>query len=273
MPEGIPMERDYRSLLRTDTFKSIERFSDDFIFKNEKALGYYMNKWVKDPLHQWSRQWEYPYVYCKIQEYIKEEVDQKILDAGSGITFFPFYLNSQFTRSTIHCCDYDKELINVFSDVKYNKYKIVEFSFGDLRSLPYKTGTFNLVYCISVLEHTEYYEQIIDEFSRIILPGGKLILTFDISLDGTRDISVDKATMLLTALSKRFTISNNLVLDLNSQIIKKGIFTTVTAKHLNVSLLPWKQKSLLNRVKLSLINHQTTSWPPPLTIFCLSLTK
>lgn len=48
---------------------------------------------------------------------------------------------------------------------------------GDAHSLPFKDGEFEQVLCTEVLEHLHTPQKAIDEISRVLKPGGKLILT------------------------------------------------------------------------------------------------
>jgi SAM-dependent methyltransferase len=273
LPDGVPLERDYRVLIESAYFKTIEEFSNNFLLTNQGCLQSYINRWVKDPLHQCFRQWEYPFVLNRVNEIIKRNTRAKILDAGSGITFFPYYLNAQFSGTSIYCCDYDQMLKGIFEQVNRSIDRDVEFSVSDLRALPYENEGLDMVYCISVLEHTNDYGKIIDEFYRILRPNGKLVVTFDVSLDGTRDISIDRGVTLLSELAKRFDTDNKSSLDLRSQVSAHGVFTTHTAKDINANLLPWKYPSFIYRLKSFITRGQLGSWPPLLTVFCLCLTK
>lgn len=273
LPDGIPLEYDYRNLLKGNCFKEIEQFSNMFLATNKGNLSNYVNKWVEDPLHQWSRQWEYPYVFKRIKKVIQQEPKSRILDAGSGVTFFPYYLKSQFFAANVCCCDYDGILSGIYEQINTDIDKSVEFSIADLRELPYDNDWFNIIYCISVLEHTADYEKIIEELYRVLRPGGELVVTFDLSLDGTRDICVEKGAELLTALTKRFDSSNNISLDLKSHVSLTGIFTTNTAKGIDARLLPWRYPSFIYRIKSFVTTGHVGSWPPPLTVFCLHLAK
>ncbi len=271
--DGIPLEHDYKKLIDSNIFRSIEGFSNNFLSTNSRFIQNYANKWVMDPLHQWSRQWEYPFVYSRFQQIIQHESKPSILDAGSGVTFFPYYLNTKYDITNIHCCDYDKTLEKIFEQINIQQNSNVEFLAADLRSLPYENESFHMIYCISVLEHTNDYEKIIDEFYRILRPGGSLIVTFDISLDRTRDIDVDSGNTLLTSLERRFDAQKMLSLDLHSHVSNPDIFTTLTANNIDGSLLPWKLPAFLYRFKCFISTGHFGSWPPPLTVFCLSLTK
>ena len=75
---------------------------------------------------------------------------------------------------------------------------------ADMHALPYEAGRFDVVYCISVLEHTRDYRTILDEFRRVLRPGGRFLLTFDVSVDGRSDIPRPGAADLLRAIEERF---------------------------------------------------------------------
>lgn len=273
LSDGIPLARDYRKVIESETFKEMEQFSDRFLLANKLTLKDYMKKWVGDPLHQWSRQWEYPFVYSRAQQLVQFEPRLKILDAGSGVTFFPYLLNARFDDVSIYCCDYDETLSSIFKQINHGEDKAVEFLSTDLRELPYENESFDMVYCISVLEHTDDYEEIIEKFYKILKPGGTLIVTFDISLDGTRDINVDKASSLLTSLVKPFEMNSSFSLNLHSHISNPEIFTTLTANDISPDLLPWNAPSFLHRIKSFLTTGRFGAWPPPLTVCCLCLTE
>jgi SAM-dependent methyltransferase len=51
----------------------------------------------------------------------------------------------------------------------------------DLTQVPFPDGSFDLVTCVSVLEHIPNYRGALAEMVRVLAPGGKLLLTTDIS--------------------------------------------------------------------------------------------
>ena len=183
--QGIPTIDSYRELLKSNLFRSMETFSSQFLKKNKIALQEYRRKWVADPLHQWSRQYEYPFVYFHVRDYINNQQKShlKTLDAGSGVTFFPYYLCSNSPKIKVYCCDYDLTHGQIFDNINKNLNLPNNFFPADIRRLPFGTSTFDIVYCISVLEHTDDYDIIIQEFKRILKPNGLFIVTFDISID------------------------------------------------------------------------------------------
>jgi len=271
--DGAPKDHEYKILLGTDKFKELENFSNAFLKANQENLGSYSKKWVNDPLHQWSRQWEYPYVLNQIQAVSKDKDTVRILDAGSGVTFFPYYIKSLYSFAEIHCTDYDKNLETVYEQINFHNDNKIAFSCCNLKTLPFDDDYFDIIYCVSVLEHTDDHLKIAEEFLRVLRPGGRLIITFDVSLDGTRDISIEKGDVLLRSLARRFVVTENISLDLESHVKEPGIFTTLTAKDIDSGLLPWRLPSFVYRFKSLVTAKKMYSWPPPLTVFCISLTK
>ena len=270
---GIPSESDYKSILESDEFKDLERFSNHFLSVNNAYLKEYKRKWVQDSLHHWSRQWEYPFALSRIHSILERDGRKRILDAGSGVTFFPYYIKSKYDSADVYCIDYDKTLGKIFGLINSRNKHQVEFSSFDLRETRYEDAYFDIVYSISVLEHTDNYEEIMEEFYRITKPGGKVIITFDISLDGTRDISPERGTELLRALTTKFENEENLSPELHRYISLPGILTTIGAKDIDSTLLPWRYPSFVYRTKALITGKAFGRWPPPLTVFCLSLKR
>lgn len=142
---------------------------------------------------------------------------------------------------------------------------IIEFGFVDGNQLKLAAYPSCLGFDVSITA--------INNCRNLFQPGGRLVVTIDLSLDGTREIDVDRGNLLLSALAKRFEKSQELSLDLRAQVSVPGIFTTLTARDIDPSLLPWKRRSLPRRLKSFIKTGKLGEWLPPLTVFCLSLTK
>ncbi len=267
LPDGIPLRDEYDALQRSAVFRDMAAFSEEFLERNRSVLDRYIAKWgAANPLRSWSRQWEYPYVFGKVAEAVRARPRARILDAGSGATFLPFYLGRRLEGTTVRCCDTDDTLADVFSALNRNLNGDIEFSTADIRALPYPDSSFDLVYCVSVLEHTDGYEDILNEFSRVS-NGGRLTVTFDVCLDGTRDIRLKDLDGMLDALAVAFDTGPDLRRAVRSQLSNPGIVTTRTVSR---DLLPWRGPPLLHRLKSSLANRRPVPWPPLLTVCCLS---
>jgi len=201
---GIPLLNDYQREITSPLFRRMESFSDEFITKNGPLLRAFVKTWVRDPFHQWSRRWEYPYVYQKLAGALggAGTASARILDAGSGVTFFPYFLTATYPGWQVVACDYDERFKEIFNRLGANPN--VSFTAADMRALPFAASSFDAIYCISVLEHTNEYPKILDEFSRILRPGGRLIVTFDISLDGFLQLAPRQAAQFLNELNSRF---------------------------------------------------------------------
>lgn len=234
---GIPTIEQYETAIKSKNFAELEEFSDSFLKNNVKLMN---EKWISDPLHQWSRQWEYPYVLAKIQEFQSKTDQLRILDAGSGLTFFPYYLAKKFPKSTIICCDYDSKLIDRFKKINDSNAGKISFDRVDLHELPYEDEFFDLIYCISVMEHTDNYGQILKEFKRVLKPNGMFVISFDISIDGDRNLPVNKAKIFLEKLNEIFTSTERLEVTIDDAIKKNNILTTRYAKTIDEKLIPWK---------------------------------
>lgn len=263
----IPSIESYNNLLKNSQFLEMEKFSNLFIDSNKEILLEYGKKWVSDPLHSWSRQWEYPYVYQRIHNYLnnKKGMDKlKVLDAGSGVTFFPYYINSTFERAQVDCCDVDESYSPMFSKMNIKFERSVNFHNSDLKNLKFKDNSYDIIYCISVLEHTNDYETILKEFSRVLKNDGLLILTFDISIDGFFDVSIDEAKKLINLVEKYFKNieSRNSHSSLDELSNSNKFMTTDYIKKIDKSLLPWKHSIL------SSIIRKVRSRNPNLTIYC-----
>ncbi len=273
LPAGIPGIEHYMANLESADFTEMENFSDRFISSNDDILKEYARKWVKDPLHQWSRLWEYPFVFSRIRAHLERHKQPSVLDAGSGVTFFPYYIKSKYPLVNMSCGDCDESHSETFLRLNRRIGLEIDFQCFDLKKIPFNDHRFDVVYCISVLEHTNEFRNIIEQFYRVIKNGGKLILTFDVSLDGSEDIDPERGNELLKKLTEVFTCDDELEIDLLSQLDRPGLFSTQYAKTLDLKLLPWKRPSLLRQMKSFLSGHPSLQWPPPLTVFCLSLTK
>ena len=76
------------------------------------------------------------------------------------------------------------------------KYKL-DYQKGNLTSLPYADSSFDVVSCISVLEHMPDNDQVqgIKEMSRVLKQGGKLIITYDKREQDLTDIFIQASGM------------------------------------------------------------------------------
>lgn len=242
LQSGLITRESYKKNLTSKDFLIIEAFNDDFLKLYKDKLSNYNKKWTNDSFHNWSRQYEYPYFFAAISNFIAKNPNKKvrILDAGSGLTFFPYLLLEKFPNVEITCTDYDKMLGNAFSEINYSKQRGVNFVQSDLREKKFQPESFDLIYCISVLEHTSDYNKILENFKSYLVPEGELILSFDISLDGYRDIPIGKAQELINTLENSFLPANQVDLLSMANVSSDKYLTTTFAIKFDKRLSPWR---------------------------------
>ncbi len=204
---GIAALSDLKTSEHSRIFKFLENEQRAFLdFQDKFRSPEY--KWPLDPLHNWSRVWEYPYVYYHVKKWLSRYVastQPHVVDLGSGVTFFPFTVARLGLRVT--CSDIDpiceKDIIGATQYISPMPGKIDFRLIKD--DLPFKTHEVDAVYCISVLEHIETFEHTITEINRILKPGGLLLLTIDLDLRGDFAMGVDAHRRLTSLLNKHFT--------------------------------------------------------------------
>lgn len=240
LPEGYPPLEVYEEVPRLPLFREMRSFADDFVRGNEEALEDYAVKWSRDPLHRWSRQWEYLFVTERVgAELARRSGSLRLLDAGSGLTFFPHWLAHKHPGVQVECADRDHQVEAASVALRTPAQSTVSYSTQDLASLSYPDESFALISCVSVLEHTRKRDSIIREFARVLDPGGAVVLTFDVSLDGRWEIPRSEAARLLQDLREHLHPENDYE-SLLGDFDATGMLTTDWARDHEPSLLPWR---------------------------------
>jgi SAM-dependent methyltransferase len=163
--------------------KELTVFQDSFLGTGPHDPGY---PWPPDALHWWSRVWEYPYVWANLQSLTSNDSNSDlatILDFGSGVTAFPFFVAKKLSKDVI-CMDTNGSFAG--SIARTSKALGVGGHISFLQNtegpLPMKDASVGCVYSVSVLEHIPEANRLLGEFHRILKPGGILVLTMDVSL-------------------------------------------------------------------------------------------
>lgn len=93
------------------------------------------------------------------------------LDIGSGVDCKPGFVGVDIEKF----CD----------DVKY----VVNL---ETEKLPFKDNSIEEIYCAHVLEHLSNPIEVIDEFNRILIPGGKLVIRVPYFADPRANVPMHK---------------------------------------------------------------------------------
>ena len=240
LPDGYPPLDVYEEVPRLQRFREMRAFAEAFLASNEDVLEAYGARWSKHPLHRWSRRWEYLFVTERVgAAFARARGPMRMLDAGSGLTFFPHWLASGYPGLAVECSDRDERVEAAAAELRPPASDAVSYGTGDLASLRHADGSFAVVSCVSVLEHTRDREAIIQEFARVLEPGGVLVLTFDVSVDGRWEIPREEAARLLDSLDAHFAADGHYASRLDD-FDPAGMLTTDWAREHDPSLLPWK---------------------------------
>ena len=155
-------------------------------------------KHTGDRLDNWSRRWEYPYCWWNLLD----RPPGRVLDAGCGINFFPFFFDHGGWE--VSAIDVNADLGPLYSRANAALGTSVDFRCAPIEALPFADESFDALYCVSVLEHAPQRVRAMDEFARVLAPGGRLVITWDVSLSRDCDVKLEDVAVLLAELDRRF---------------------------------------------------------------------
>src|SRR4051812_31181588 len=108
---GIPRVDELDRLKQSDAYREPAEFNDLFLQRHADALTQYGKHWGRHPFRLWSRRWEYPFAADAVLRFAEEQGSAierfNVMDAGSGVTFFPYYICSRVPKAQFICVDYD----------------------------------------------------------------------------------------------------------------------------------------------------------------------
>jgi ubiquinone/menaquinone biosynthesis C-methylase UbiE len=120
----------------------------------------------------WSRLYEYIWAKHLIKS------GETVIDAGSGPNY-PFqYELAEYCK--VYSIDINPDLLNS------KKHPNITHIVAGIDKMPVPDNSIDTVYCISVLEHIKLkvVKEVMKEFHRVLKPGGRLVLTMDLTMDG-----------------------------------------------------------------------------------------
>ena len=249
MRQGIPTLAEVDALLAGDFWREVAGANAAFLERHKRPLAGYAWHWGRDPLGFWSRRWEYPFAGRAVLAHAARlgRADLNVCDAGSGVTFFPYWLCGRLPGASVSCLDTNATYAPIFGAIhKTEPAADVRFVRAGMQKLPYADAALDVLCCISVLEHTGQYEQIVREVARALKPGGRFVLTFDLSQDQTFEMQPPQARHMFAVLEELFEAdADALWAEADKAFTRpQDLLCTPTIRRRQPELLPWKYPRL-----------------------------
>ena len=173
-----------------EAFRELEQFSNRYVREmSAKGLFPAAYPWPLDPLHNWTRWWEYTFAWLHVRRLLGAQKTVHILDVGSALTFFPVFLAERGAH--VHALDADARMsgwataaLQRLECVDPEVRQRLESVTADCRSTKLPDASIDVVTNISVLEHLDHQDVAIQELHRVLKPQGIFVNTLDLSVDG-----------------------------------------------------------------------------------------
>lgn len=142
---------------------------------------------------------------------------EKILDVGYGSgLLFPSLLQAAQTGYGLENHGQEEKVYEFLGKEKISKEKI-SLQDGSILEMPYEAGAFDSVVSVSTLEHIKDLDKAMSEMSRVLKPGGEMVLSFPVRNPVTdwfyrlfgfnpRNIHPSSHRDIIGAAEKQFTV-------------------------------------------------------------------
>jgi ubiquinone/menaquinone biosynthesis C-methylase UbiE len=98
---------------------------------------------------------------------------KEVLDAGCGVGYGA-QICAEAGAARVVGVDLSAEAV---ADSVFRAGHLAQFLVGDLQSLPLAAASFDVVVCFEAIEHVEHGDVVLDEFKRVLRPGGVVLLS------------------------------------------------------------------------------------------------
>ena len=276
LSSGIPRVSEYEELDKEADFQRLLDYSREFradVEARDIFSRLYSIKWVNDPFLQWSRRWEYVYVLQRLEDWWKHKpYGLDIADAGSGFTFFPFYLQRHRPNVRICCIDADPTAGRAIEEAARVLGNGPSFSLEDLEKLDRVSESLDAVFSISVIEHTGNPQQVVEEIHRVLKPGGMFVCTFDVSFETGSPMHVRQVEQLLNCIHNLFDRLDEEDISISDSVERSDRVTTTWISRAYPDRLPWRSPRLVWLYD-ALRGRFRPSLYRPLTFYCGTFIK
>ena len=125
----------------------------------------------------WSKVWEYPWLWRQVLGQIDWQ-DQRLVDLGSEISPMPWFLATLGARVTL--IETDPQWVPRWEALRARLGVDVDWHLVDSERLPLADAEVDVLTSFSVIEHQPDKGRAMDEVARVLKPGGRLAISFDI---------------------------------------------------------------------------------------------
>lgn len=130
----------------------------------------------------------------RVKQLIDFKSDKKILDVGCGTGNLLLEIGKDHSSFELYGIDISPKMIQI-ANSKIGKLTNVKFQIGSGDSLPFESNCFDFVVCSHSLHHHPKPEKSLAEMTRLLKPGGTLIL-----VDGFTDGIFRRINFLITRI-------------------------------------------------------------------------
>ncbi len=125
----------------------------------------------------WSKVWEYPWLW---EHALRDAAwpGKRLVDLGSEISPMPWFLATLGARVTL--IETDPQWIPRWEALRERLRVDVDWHIVDSERLPIPDASADVLTSFSVIEHQPDKRRAIDEVARVLKPGGRLAISFDI---------------------------------------------------------------------------------------------
>lgn len=276
LSSGIPGTDEYLLLDENPDYRRLLDASRKFRkeFESREVFSrLYSIKWVDDPFLQWSRRWEYVYVLQRLEHWWQQHPDAlDVADAGSGFTFFPFYLKLANPDARISCIDADATAGRAIAEASRVLRDGPAFSLQDLERLDQAEASLDAVFSVSVIEHTADPGRVVEEIHRVLRPGGVFVCTFDVSFEASSPMHFTRVERLVDRLHELFLPQDDVTGSIADNAKRPDRVTTQWVAEHAPDRLPWRNPLLVWLYDAIRGRFRSTLYRP-MTFYCGTFAK
>lgn len=101
--------------------------------------------------------------------------NKKVLEVGCGRGDFSIFLSNH--AANVHGTDFSEAAVSIAKEKAKTQSSPAYFSVADAQKLPFGNGSFDIIYSCECLEHIPNPQRALDEFFRVLKPGGTAVVT------------------------------------------------------------------------------------------------